>query len=181
MQVDADKTGVESTSNDDARITKIGRFIRTYKIDEISQLWNVFIGNMSLVGPRPNTLKGVSVYSQEELKLLDVKPGMTDISSIVFSDEGEILLGREDPDEAYDKIIRPWKSLLGLLYIHNQSLSLDIKLIYCTFLAIYNKKKALIYLNSILIQITEDKTLIEVCKREIHLDSLKPEVHNIVQ
>ena len=97
MIVAADKSGVDSTSSDDKRITWIGRFIRKIKLDEITQLWNVLIGDMSLVGPRPNVERDVAIYTEEELHLLDVRPGITDFSSIVFSDEGDILKGSLNP------------------------------------------------------------------------------------
>lgn len=171
MRVNADQTGVESTSSDDSRITSLGKFIRLIKMDELSQLLNVLKGDMSLVGPRPNTIKGVSVYSQDELNLLSTKPGITDISSIVFSDEGSILAGEENPDLAYDQIIRPWKSKLGLLYINNQNLLLDLKLIMFTILAIFKKKLALFFLNRVLIKLTDDNELIEVAKREHNLSN----------
>ena len=90
MIVDADKSGVDSTSVNDKRITKIGKIIRKYKFDEFTQLINVLIGNMSLVGPRPNVERETSLYTEIEKKILEVKPGITDIASIVFSDEGEI-------------------------------------------------------------------------------------------
>ena len=99
---------------------------------------------MSLVGPRPNSPKGVSFYTTTEKGLLTVRPGITDFSSIVFSDEGSILDGSLDPDKDYDELIRPWKSKLGLVYIDNISLVLDIKLIFITILAIFSKKRALI-------------------------------------
>jgi lipopolysaccharide/colanic/teichoic acid biosynthesis glycosyltransferase len=101
MIMNADKTGVDSTSSNDKRITGVGKFIRKYKLDELSQLWNVLIGDMSLVGPRPNVKRETDLYTIEEKKLLIVRPGITDFSSIVFSDEGEILKDQIDPDIAY--------------------------------------------------------------------------------
>ena len=171
MKIGADSSGVESTSKDDRRITFIGKFIRASKIDELSQLWNVFIGNMSLVGPRPNTIKGVEVYNDKEKKLLSLRPGITDISSIVFSDEGDILNGSPDPDLLYNNIIRPWKSQLGLIYIEHSSLKLDLLILFATGLAIIKKDVALCLVNYILIYYKADDLLIEVCKRktELHL------------
>ena len=104
MTVNADKSGVDSTSVDDERITPIGHKIRRYKLDEFTQLWNVLIGDMSLVGPRPNVVSDTNLYTNIEKKLLKVRPGITDFSSIVFSDEGEILEGKEDPDLSYNKL-----------------------------------------------------------------------------
>ena len=109
MKINADKSGVDSTSNKDPRITGIGRFIRKYKIDELSQLFNVFLGSMSLVGPRPNVKRDTDLYTSLEKDLFLAKPGITDFSSIVFADEGDILEGHLDPDLAYNQLIRPWK------------------------------------------------------------------------
>ena len=91
MIINADQTGVASTSNDDKRITKVGHLIRRFKLDELVQLFNVLRGDMSLVGPRPNVKVETDLYSPEEKRLLTVRPGITDFSSIVFSDEGVIL------------------------------------------------------------------------------------------
>ena len=143
MVIDADKSGVDSTSNNDMRITSIGHKIRKFKLDELIQLWNVFTGDMSLVGPRPNVKYETDMYTHIEKKLLSVKPGITDFSSIIFSDEGEILEGEENPDLVYNQLIRPWKSRLGWIYIENQSILLDIKLIIYTAVAIFSKKKEL--------------------------------------
>lgn len=150
MVIGADKTGVDSTSSNDNRITSVGRFIRRYKLDELTQLWNVFKGDMSLVGPRPNVKRETDLYTLIERKLLDVKPGITDISSVVFSDEGDILKDQVDPDIAYNQLIRPGKSTLGLLYIKNQSLLLDIKLCVVTIIAILSREKALAEIQKIL-------------------------------
>ena len=105
MVSNADKSGVDSTSANDSRITPIGHKIRKYKLDELTQLWNVFIGDMSLVGPRPNVQRDVDLYTKDEKNLLNVRPGITDFSSIVFSDEGGILKDREDPDLSYNQLI----------------------------------------------------------------------------
>jgi lipopolysaccharide/colanic/teichoic acid biosynthesis glycosyltransferase len=143
MIVRADSSGIESTGANDPRITAVGRFVRRWKIDELSQLWNVLLGDMSLVGPRPNTLREVEQYTPAERELLSAKPGITDISSIVFSDEGEILRDAEDPDRAYAELIRPWKSRLGLLYVRHASVALDLRLIWLTVVAIFDKPRAL--------------------------------------
>ena len=127
MSVDADKSGVVSSSDNDIRITSIGQKIRRYKLDEFIQLWNVLIGDMSLVGPRPNVKDETDLYTNIEKKLLSVRPGITDFSSIVFSDEGNILKEKNNPDLAYNQLIRPWKSRLGLIYVKNRSFLLDIK------------------------------------------------------
>jgi lipopolysaccharide/colanic/teichoic acid biosynthesis glycosyltransferase len=98
MVADADKTGVDSTSAGDSRITPIGHFVRKFKLDEFTQLWNVLKGDISLVGPRPNVKRETDLYTNLEQGLLSVKPGITDFSSIVFSDEGDILKHSKDPD-----------------------------------------------------------------------------------
>lgn len=150
MVVNADKSGVDSTGANDRRITKVGHFIRRYKLDELTQLWNVLLGDMSLVGPRPNVKRETDLYTPLEKKLLDVKPGITDISSIVFSDEGEILKDQADPDIAYNQLIRPGKSLLGLFYIEHRSLLLDLRLIILTLIAVVSRERALAGVQEIL-------------------------------
>ena len=180
MIVAADKSGVDSTSSDDKRITWIGRFIRKIKLDEITQLWNVLIGDMSLVGPRPNVERDVAIYTEEELHLLDVRPGITDFSSIVFSDEGDILEGSEDPDLDYNQLIRPWKSRLGILYIIHQSMLLDIKLILLTVTSIISRQKALNGINRILSKLSPDEKLIEIVKRESRLIPYPPPGADII-
>jgi len=169
MVVDADKTGVDSTSGNDMRITPIGHKIRRYKLDELVQLWNVLIGDMSLVGPRPNVKTETDLYTDVEKKLLLVRPGITDFSSIVFSDEGEILEGRDDPDLAYNQLIRPWKSRLGLIYIKNQSFLLDLQLVLYTVVAIISKQKALIWVVEKLKKLNVDAETIKISKRKVNL------------
>ncbi len=169
----ADKSGVESTGSNDMRITAVGRFVRKWKIDEISQLWNVLVGEMSIVGPRPNTFRGVEVYSSAEKGLLSVRPGITDMSSIVFSDEGEILADSEDPDADYDILIRPWKSRLGLLYVTQTSIWLDIRLVWLTLVAIVKKHAALHQLSGILRSMAAPPELIEVALRDRPLQEFK--------
>lgn len=143
MRINADKSGVDSTSASDNRITPVGHFIRRYKLDEVTQLWNVLIGDMSLVGPRPNVERETRLYTSAEQVLLTVKPGITDYASIVFADEGEILAGHPDPDLGYNQLIRPWKSRLGLFYIGNAGVVLDLKLVALTALAIISRERAL--------------------------------------
>ena len=143
MIANADASGVDSTSGDDARITPVGHLIRRYKLDEVTQLWNVLKGDMSLVGPRPNVKRETELYTEEENRLLSVRPGITDFASIVFADEGEILEGKEDPDLAYNQLIRPYKSRLGLFYIDQKSVLLDFSLCYLTVVAILSRRSAL--------------------------------------
>ena len=171
MIVNADRSGVDSTSASDHRITGVGSFIRKYKLDELTQLWNVLMGDMSLVGPRPNVKRETDLYTTQEKSLLSVKPGITDFASIVFSDEGEILKGRKDPDLSYNQLIRPWKSRLALLYIENRSFSLDLKLILITAVALFSRKKALDGIRTVLGDLKADPEMIRVAGR---CEDLKP-------
>jgi lipopolysaccharide/colanic/teichoic acid biosynthesis glycosyltransferase len=174
MVANADKSGVDSTSADDKRITWVGHIIRRYKLDEFSQLWNVLWGQMSLVGPRPNVERGVDLYTEEERHLLDVQPGITDLSSIVFSDEGQILAGSEDPDLRYNQVIRPWKSRLGLLYIQKRSLLLDLQIIGLTIVAILSRPLALSGVQNILHKLGADEQLKTVAQRDKPLQPYPP-------
>ncbi len=174
MIVGADKTGVDSTAASDRRITKVGHFIRRYKLDELSQLWNVLKGDMSLVGPRPQVQRDVALYTDEERRLLSVKPGITDISSIVFADEGEILKDKPDPDLAYNQLIRPWKSRLGLLYIDHRTLLLDLRLILLTAVAILSRGRALEGIQRILNDLGADEQLKRVARRQEPLSPYPP-------
>lgn len=174
MIVNADQSGVDSTSNNDMRITRTGMFIRKFKMDELSQLINVLLGDMSLVGPRPNVKRETDLYTDLEQNLLKVRPGITDISSIIFSDEGDILSGAEDPDLLYNQIIRPYKSYFGLIYIDKQSLSLDIYLIILTVLAIISKPTALKILSKKLMFWNIEEAMIEVAKRKSALVAIPP-------
>lgn len=174
MVMNADKSGVDSTGANDRRITPIGKFVRSYKLDELSQLWNVLKGDMSLVGPRPNVQREVDLYTEVERGLISVRPGITDISSIVFSDEGEILKDSKNPDLDYNQLIRPWKSQLGLLYVKNSSLTLDLKLIYLTIVAIISREKALIGVQTILNELGADERVKSVAKRQKKLIPCPP-------
>jgi lipopolysaccharide/colanic/teichoic acid biosynthesis glycosyltransferase len=174
MIVNLDKSGPDSTSASDIRITPVGHFIRKFKLDEVSQLWNVLIGDMSLVGPRPNVKKETDLYTDLEKKLLLVKPGITDFSSIVFSDEGAILEGKDDPDLSYNQLIRPWKSRLGLIYIQEQTFLLDVQLIFCTVLAILSRKNALAWVSRKLQQLAVDHTVVAISRRQVELYPFPP-------
>ena len=118
--------GFQSTSANDSRILKIGKLIRATKIDELPQILNVLIGNINFVGPRPNVKDEVDKYSNLEKNLLNYKPGITDFSSIIFSDEGDILKNSKDPDLDYNLYIRPRKNLVALLYFKDNNLLTDI-------------------------------------------------------
>lgn len=174
MIVNAEKNKVDSTSSDDPRITKIGRFIRKFKLDELSQLINVFIGQMSLVGPRPNVKRETDIYTNVEKNLLKVKPGITDFASIVFSDESEILKNVDDPDITYNQLIRPWKSRLGLFYIKKQSLIVDILIIFLTVIGIFSRKISLFLLYKIMKKLHAPNNLTKLVLRKEKLKPLPP-------
>jgi lipopolysaccharide/colanic/teichoic acid biosynthesis glycosyltransferase len=132
MVVDAEKIGASSTAEDDPRITRMGRFLRRFKLDELPQLWNVLLGQMSFVGPRPQVQWAVDLYTREERALLDVRPGITDYASLRFRNEGEILKGSTDPDKDYLEKIAPEKIRLGLEYVRRHSVLTDVKIILAT-------------------------------------------------
>ncbi len=132
MRTDADKKGLLTVGGRDSRITRVGYFIRKYKIDELPQLLNVFIGDMSLVGPRPEVRKYVDMYNTEQKKVLTVKPGITDYASIEYSNENELLGKAQDPEKVYIEEIMPAKLKLNLKYIAEQGVATDIKIILKT-------------------------------------------------
>lgn len=165
MVVNAEATGVDSAGNNDSRITSVGKFIRAYKLDELSQMFNVLFGNMSLVGPRPNVKRETDLYSFAEKKILSVKPGITDLSSIVFADEGDILADKSDPDIAYNQLIRPYKSELAILYVNNRNFYLDLKILVLTALTIVSREKSLSAVSGIVSKISQDNNLAEICLR----------------
>ena len=173
MVINADKSGVDSTGASDRRITPVGRFIRRFKFDELTQLWNVLIGDMSLVGPRPNVKRETDLYTSVERHLLEVKPGITDFASIVFSDEGDVLKDQDDPDIAYNQLIRPGKSRLGLFYIEHRSLGIDIQACLLTAVAIVSRDRALKGLQSVLKRLGAPSDLLQLASR---VDPLVPQV-----
>ena len=132
MKTESDKLGLLTVGGKDPRITKVGYYIRKYKIDELSQLINVFIGDMSLVGPRPEVRKYVELYSFEQLKVLTVKPGITDNASILYFNENELLGESSNPEETYIKEIMQEKLKLNLNYIKGYSVFSDVKIIIKT-------------------------------------------------
>jgi len=134
--MNAEKIGASSTSEDDIRITGIGRFLRKYKLDELPQLINVLKGEMSFVGPRPQVKWAVDLYTPEERKVLTVRPGITDYASVQFPNEGEILKGSADPDKDYMQKIHPEKMRLSLEYVKMQSFWIDTKIILQTIIKV---------------------------------------------
>ena len=136
MVVDADKKGLITVGGRDPRITRSGYFIRKYKLDELPQLINVLVGDMSLVGPRPEVRKYVDLYTDEQQKVLSVKPGITDYASIEYMDENEILGKSSDPEKTYIEEIMPEKIKYNMKYINNKNLFEYFKIILLTVLKI---------------------------------------------
>lgn len=174
MVVRADRSRVDSTAASDPRITPLGRFVRRCKLDEIPQLWNVLKGDMSLVGPRPNVERETALYTPVEKGLLDVRPGITDFASIVFADEGEILDGKADPDLAYNQLIRPWKSRLGLFYAARPGVWLDLKIVFLTLRAVASRAGALEQLQRLLQSLGAEEELCRVAARKEPLAAAPP-------
>jgi len=137
MVVNAEKLGGSSTPADDPRITNAGKYIRKYKLDELPQLINVLKGEMSLVGPRPQVPEDAALYTKEEKSILSVRPGITDWASIKYHNEGEILRGSPDPDQAYIEKIRPGKIKLELEYVRNYSFWVDLKILLKTIKTLF--------------------------------------------
>lgn len=134
MRKDSDKGSLITIGNRDPRITRIGYFIRKYKLDELPQLWNVFIGDMSLVGPRPEVEKYTKLYTLEQQKVLSVRPGITDWASIKYVDENSILGQAEDPDKAYIEQIIPDKIRYNMKWIENQGIVEYFRIIFLTLI-----------------------------------------------
>jgi lipopolysaccharide/colanic/teichoic acid biosynthesis glycosyltransferase/GNAT superfamily N-acetyltransferase len=141
MVIDAARLGGPSTADDDPRLTHTGRFLRRWKLDELPQMINVLTGDMSLVGPRPQVPSDVQRYTADEMRLLDVRPGVTDWASIVFHDEGTILAGHDDVDQAYDDLIRPGKIALGLAYVEHRGFGTDLKILVLTALTLIGYRR----------------------------------------
>lgn len=136
MRPDADSKGLLTVGARDSRITRVGYFLRKYKIDEFPQLLNILKGDMSIVGPRPEVRKYVDLYTPEQMRVLTVRPGLTDYASIRYVNENEVLAASDDPERTYIEEVMPAKLALNLQYIENQSLKEDFKLIFKTFTAI---------------------------------------------
>lgn len=139
MHVGSDKQGLITVGGRDPRVTRSGYFIRKYKLDELPQLLNVFRGEMSLVGPRPEVRKYVDMYTPEQLHVLDVRPGITDMASIRYRNENELLAESEDPEEFYVKVVMPDKLRINLEYVARHSFWFDMKLILKTLIEVVLK------------------------------------------
>ena len=133
MVAGADRLGPEITSSGDNRVTAVGRYLRKWKLDELPQLWNVVRGDMSLVGPRPETLSHVQDYTPEQREVLAVRPGITDLAAIAYRHEEELLATASDARRFYREVVLPHKLSLNREYIANLSLLFDLKLIFRTF------------------------------------------------
>lgn len=132
MRVGADKKGLLTIGGKDSRVTKAGFFIRKYKLDELPQLLNVLKGDMSFVGPRPEVRKYVDMYTERQLKVLDVRPGITDLASIKYRNENDLLATADNPEQYYIDVVMQDKLALNLQYIETRSFFGDIKLIFRT-------------------------------------------------
>lgn len=132
MRINADQQGLLTVGGRDPRVTASGYYLRKFKLDELPQLINVVIGNMSLVGPRPEVKKYVDLYSQTQMKVLTVKPGITDYASIAYSDENELLARSANPEKTYIEEVMPAKLQLNLKYIEEQGVLTDLRIIFQT-------------------------------------------------
>jgi len=138
MVANAEQLGGSSTSDSDVRITKVGKVLRKFKLDELPQFFNVLLGQMSFVGPRPEVQEYVDLYTEEEQLILSMRPGITDWASIWNSNEGSVLAGARDPDQAYLELIRPTKLKLQLKYARKHSVWTDLKIITYTLFKLVN-------------------------------------------
>ncbi len=136
MYVNSDKLGLLTVGNKDPRVTKMGYFLRKYKIDEFPQLINVLAGSMSFVGPRPEVRKYVNYYSKDDLQILNAKPGITDLASIEYRNEAELIKKATNPEKKYIEEIMPAKIKLNKIYLSNYNIFTDIKIIIKTFASI---------------------------------------------
>lgn len=141
MRVGADKKGLLTVGDRDPRVTRSGFFLRKYKLDELPQLVNVFVGQMSVVGPRPEVRRYVDLYNENQKRILNVKPGITDYASLYYIDENEILAQSSDPENTYIQEIMPAKIELNYKYIDNQTIKEYFKIIFLTAKSIlFNRK-----------------------------------------
>lgn len=136
MRTGSDKKGLLTVGERDNRITRVGYFLRKYKIDEFPQLFNILKGDMSIVGPRPEVRRYVDLYTPEQMRVLSVRPGLTDYASIEYVHENEVLAASSNPEQTYIDEVMPAKLALNLKYIENQSIAVDLSLIFKTFVAI---------------------------------------------
>jgi lipopolysaccharide/colanic/teichoic acid biosynthesis glycosyltransferase len=141
MRMDAEKSGQLTVGGRDPRITRAGHFLRKYKIDELPQLFNVLLGDMSFVGPRPEVRRYVDLYTPGQKQVLSVRPGITDYASLRYFNENEILGKSAQPEQDYIRVIMPEKLALNLEYMRNRSLARDIGIIFQTIARILTRTK----------------------------------------
>lgn len=134
----AEAQGQLTVGMKDNRITKAGYILRKYKIDELPQLLNIFLGDMSVVGPRPEVPKYVAMYSAEQRQVLSVRPGLTDYASLEYFKENELLAAADNPEKTYIDEVMPAKLALNMKYIHDMSILVDIQIIWRTIKAIFS-------------------------------------------
>ena len=137
MHPGSDKSGLITTGESDRRITRSGQFLRKYKLDELPQLWNILIGEMSFVGPRPEVRKYVNLYTADQMRVLSVRPGLTDYASLEFFHEGEMLAASENPEKTYITDIMPAKLKLNLKYIEEKSPAKNLRILLRTMIKIF--------------------------------------------
>ncbi len=164
----------EIITSDDPRVSRLGHFIRASKLDELPQFIHVLRGEMSLVGPRANVQEIVDSFTEEERQIISVKPGITDLASIVFLNLGKVLEGSPDPKGDYNRLVRPWKSRLALLYVKNQSLGLSLRIIWLTILAFISHKKALEGVARIAQKYKANSKLERIIRQEVDLFPYPP-------
>ena len=167
MVIGADKAGRHTVGSDDPNVTKLGRFLRNSKLDELLQFYSVIRGDMSMVGPRPNiAAASKDVFTEREMEIFSVKPGITDFASIVFSDLDKIMIGSTDVNHDYTTRIRPWKSRLCLFYVDNACFAMDVRLLFLTALNFVKRPAALKGAEKLLSDYNADAELIAVARRD---------------
>lgn len=174
MVPDESLTFVDTTTARDPRITAFGHLVRAHKLDELPQFVNVLRGHMSIVGPRPNVKRETDLYTEAERKLLSVKPGITDMASIMFSNLAERLSESKNPNLDYNQLIRPWKSRLGLLYVENQSFWLDLELVGLTAVSFVSRPGAVMGVARILRRIGAPDEVQQIVMGERKLSPYPP-------
>lgn len=164
----------EIITSRDPRVTRLGHWIRASKVDELPQFWHVLKGEMSLVGPRANVQTIVDAFTEEELRIISVKPGVTDLASIVFMNLGKVLEASENPKLDYNQLVRPWKSRLALIYVDHQSVGLAIRVMLLTVLAFISHQRALEGVARIALRFKSDPKLARIVRREEKLAPCAP-------
>jgi lipopolysaccharide/colanic/teichoic acid biosynthesis glycosyltransferase len=167
----ASENEVDTTVAGDPRITAVGRMIRALKLDELPQFIHVLSGRMSMVGPRPNVPREVALYTVVERQLLAVRPGITDMASIVFADLGDALAAAPDPNIAYNQLVRPWKSRLGLHYAQCATLAIDLRIICYTATVLAARAWTLVRLSALL---RSTGAPADLCRFVLRQDPLQP-------